>query len=614
LCKSLGNALLPIAWKSKRESYPGLLNAAGDEAYAAFLQQDIHRLVEDLGGLIKSNGHGRQRRRGGGGAPSRYREGFTSLSSSSLRVENLDIPITNVNETSPRLITSPLPLTFSQPLPPTPLSGLNFGSGGNAPNPLGPFGNEILNSTNMELGPISKTYAQLSEVMRLSCQALSLVCGDKTMEALRLSNFVKNVDLLWSLYGFTISTVEIALRSQKVSTVEVGNELTNTIMDYMAPQMQMLLRILPETIVAFTSVRNSGLSNDPKLNLMAVGRVAQLYPSIAIPRSVTETSIGQGFSYQNPPLLLDDSFLVLAELSLYFITILDVPVHHLMRLLYLAEIVKTTIGIMQAMKGRHPTNVRTKALLSAINQANHGRPDQPSAGTTTAFVAAVMEPFGMSYEEVEAVLHVIGETAFFQVLQTFVLPYVRKCLILMVTRHGLLLPASSTTQADWTVQQELEHLCDQLRLPKLDLLLDRRNILPEEQSLVHEWCCLLANEPSDQQAVPLNLPITFNLVKLPRRLDELFEISLRCVCHRCGTIPNDPSLCLLCGTFVCSQSYCCSEGEYGECNLHQSVCGGEIGIYLDVKRCVILLLRTGNGCFISAPYLDWHGEVDLGLK
>jgi hypothetical protein len=184
----------------------------------------------------------------------------------------------------------------------------------------------------------------------------------------------------------------------------------------------------------------------------------------------------------------------------------------------------------------------------------------------------------------------------------------------MVTRHGLLLPASSTTQADWTVQQELEHLCDQLRLPKLDLLLDRRNILPEEQSLIHEWCCLLANEPSDQQAVPLNLPITFNLVKLPRRLDELFEISLRCVCHRCGTIPNDPSLCLLCGTFVCSQSYCCSEGEYGECNLHQSVCGGEIGIYLDVKRCVILLLRTGNGCFISAPYLDWHGEVDLGLK
>lgn len=603
LCKSLGNTLLPIAWKSKRESYPGILNSATDEAYTAFLTQDIHRFVEDLGTLVKSNGHGRQRRRGAG-ASSRYREGFTSLSSS-LRVENLDLPamVSSAAETG-RLI--------SQPLPSTPLSGLNFGTGGNGPNPLGPFGNETLNNTNMEIGPISKTYAQLSEVMRLSCQALSLVCGDKTMEALRLSNFVKNVDLLWSLYGFTISAVEIALRSQKVSTVEAGSELTNTIMDYMAPQMHSLLRILPETIVAFTSVRNAGLSNDPKLNLMAFGRVAQLYPSIPVPRSVTETSVGQGISYQNPPLLLDDSFLVLAELSLYFVTVLDVPVHHLMRLLYLAEIVKSTIGIMQAMK-EQPTNVKTQGLFTALNEAiaPHVEP-----GVTTAFVVAVMEPFGMSRHDVEQVMMMqcMGERGFLQMLQTFVLPYVRKCIILMVTRHGLLLPANNSTKADWTVQEELEHLCDHLQLPQLATLLDRRNILPEEQSLVHEWCMQLANEPIDQQAVGLNLPIPFNLVKLPRRLDELFEISLRCVCHRCGTIPNDPALCLLCGTFVCSQSYCCSEGEYGECNLHQSVCGGEIGIYLDVKRCVILLLRTGNGCFISAPYLDWHGEVDLGLK
>lgn len=598
LCKSLGNALLPIAWKSTRESYPGVLTSANNEAYAGFLQQDVHRIVDDLGGMIKSNGHGRQRRRGGGGVggggtPSRYREGFTSLSASSLRVENSDI--------------------VPQSLPSLPLSGLNFGSGGNGPNPLGPFGNETLNTTNSDtslISNISKTYAQLSEVMRLSCQALSLVCGDKTMDALRLSNYVKNVDLLWSLYGFTISSVEIALRSQRVPTVELGGEHTNTVMDFMAPQMQTLLRILPETIIAFTSVRNSGLSNDPKLNLMAVGRIVQLYPSIAIPRSVSETSAAQGFSYQNQPLLLDDPFLVLAELSLYCVTILDVPVHHLMRLLYLAEIVKATIGIMQAMKGR-PTNIRTETLLNAINQLNSC--SQPP-GTVTSFVADIMEPFGMSYDEVEHCLKSMGETAFFQMLQTFVLPYLRKCTILMVTRHGLLLPSGNKTDADWTVQQEMEQVCSQLSLPKIEDLLDRRNVLAEEQSLIHEWCHLLANEPTDQQAVALNLPTTFHLVKLPRRLDELFEISLRCVCHRCGTIPNDPALCLLCGTFVCSQSYCCSEGEYGECNLHQSVCGGEIGIYLDVKRCVILLLRTGNGCFISAPYLDWHGEVDLGLK
>ncbi|KAG2173607.1 hypothetical protein INT43_005025 [Umbelopsis isabellina] len=607
LCKSLGNALLPIAWKSKRESYPGILSVADNAIYAQYLQQEVHRHVEELGALVKTNGHGRQRRRAG--TPSRYREGFTSLSSS-LRVESHEMPASD-HGIIPYLPPSTPPPTISQDR--GPLSGLNFGSGGNAPNPLGPFGNETLNNNNLELGPISKSYAQLSEVMRLSCQALSLVCGDKTMEALRLSNFVKNVDLLWSLYGFTISTIEIALRSQKTVTVEAGGETTNTLIDYIAPQMQTLLRILPETIVAFTSVRNSGLSNDPKLNLMAMGRLVQLYPSIAVPRNVMETSLAHEFSYQNQPLLLDDPFLVLAELSLYYVTVLDIPVYHLMRTLYLAEVVKATIGIMQAMDGR-PNHSKTQALLAKLNSG----PSSVAPGAITEFVVGVMEPLSMSRDRVTSILADnggMGESAFIKTLQTFVLPFVRKCMILMVTRHGLLVP-SQPTQADWPVEQEIQHLCGQLRLPQLATLLDRTDILAEEQSLVLEWSRVLALEPTDQQQyiIPLNLPIPCQLVKLPRRLDELFEISLRCVCHRCGTVPNDPALCLLCGTFVCSQSYCCSEGEYGECNLHQSVCGGEIGIYLDVKRCVILLLRTGNGCFISAPYLDWHGEVDLGLK
>ncbi|CAG8746872.1 19547_t:CDS:2, partial [Racocetra fulgida] len=38
-------------------------------------------------------------------------------------------------------------------------------------------------------------------------------------------------------------------------------------------------------------------------------------------------------------------------------------------------------------------------------------------------------------------------------------------------------------------------------------------------------------------------------------------------------------------------------------------CGGDIGIYLLVKKCVILLLHLENGCFQNAPYLDTHGEI-----
>jgi len=43
-------------------------------------------------------------------------------------------------------------------------------------------------------------------------------------------------------------------------------------------------------------------------------------------------------------------------------------------------------------------------------------------------------------------------------------------------------------------------------------------------------------------------------------------------------------------------------------------CTGPVGIYLLIKKCVILLLHVRNGCFHPAPFLDEHGEADLGLR
>lgn len=43
-------------------------------------------------------------------------------------------------------------------------------------------------------------------------------------------------------------------------------------------------------------------------------------------------------------------------------------------------------------------------------------------------------------------------------------------------------------------------------------------------------------------------------------------------------------------------------------------CGGEIGIYMVIKECFILLLHDNGGTVMNAPYLDAHGEVDLFLK
>ncbi|KAI8927517.1 hypothetical protein BC831DRAFT_452194 [Entophlyctis helioformis] len=114
--------------------------------------------------------------------------------------------------------------------------------------------------------------------------------------------------------------------------------------------------------------------------------------------------------------------------------------------------------------------------------------------------------------------------------------------------------------------------------------------------------------------VALDLPIVFELVSLPVRLESLFEQSRVQPCKKCGTVPVEPALCLFCGTFVCSQSYCCAEKEHGECNLHMAECAGSVGAYLLVKDGIMLLLHNENGFYVNPPYLDAHGEVDLKFR
>ncbi|KAJ1979713.1 E3 ubiquitin-protein ligase ubr1 [Dimargaris verticillata] len=114
--------------------------------------------------------------------------------------------------------------------------------------------------------------------------------------------------------------------------------------------------------------------------------------------------------------------------------------------------------------------------------------------------------------------------------------------------------------------------------------------------------------------IPMVWPAVMELTTLPTRFDFLFEKSNQVVCTNCNKVPSDPALCMFCGKFMCVQSFCCSHGYYGECNLHTMECGGPIGIFLLVKKNTALLLWNDNGTFIVTPYRDYHGEMDLGLK
>ncbi len=116
----------------------------------------------------------------------------------------------------------------------------------------------------------------------------------------------------------------------------------------------------------------------------------------------------------------------------------------------------------------------------------------------------------------------------------------------------------------------------------------------------------------------LEHPHIYELARLPSDLATLLQDTRRRHCKKCGSAPSEPALCLLCGDIVCLQSFCCQsedDGEKGEGNQHMETCGGAVGAYFKIKSNLVLLLYQGNGTFhFLSPYLDSHGEIDVGLR
>ncbi|KAK6637539.1 hypothetical protein RUM44_007961 [Polyplax serrata] len=119
----------------------------------------------------------------------------------------------------------------------------------------------------------------------------------------------------------------------------------------------------------------------------------------------------------------------------------------------------------------------------------------------------------------------------------------------------------------------------------------------------------------------VSLPKAVNgLVVLPRDYSELINMVSTFTCPNSDRDDTrNPTMCLVCGEMLCSQSYCCQQDlsniSVGACTFHAHRCGANCGIFLRVRECEILLLATPNrGCCLPAPYLDRYGEADPGLS
>ncbi|KAJ1819361.1 E3 ubiquitin-protein ligase ubr1, partial [Coemansia sp. RSA 2598] len=279
------------------------------------------------------------------------------------------------------------------------------------------------------------------------------------------------------------------------------------------------------------------------------------------------------------------------------------------------------------------------SLLSGGNDASLLQDSAPGIQALVVWATRQLQGADGNEETIERLKSAANPVTVAKLVTTLMLPFLRRVALLFYLQYGI----DIASEAPWLLSErqralsskecaqvlpqsepECARLLKLLHLPSMHEILDvtaQRNTVLLAESWLRELRLFRRRHKSPvslgagyTMAIPMSMPTLYSLVELPDRFEVLFERSAKAFCPRCNGVPSDPALCLLCGGFVCAQSFCCEEDGIGECNMHMRTCGGTVGVYLLVKKCGLLLLHHDNGCFMSAPYLDQHGEVDLGLK
>ncbi|KAJ3155333.1 hypothetical protein HDU86_004424 [Geranomyces michiganensis] len=421
--------------------------------------------------------------------------------------------------------------------------------------------------------------------------------------------------------SYTVRCLEVTARDRSVE----GSEAPIT--DHIPVNSLTLLRVLSDGLLTCASVEYRNHEWETLLERNGQQLMGSMFAGVL---TTEESAL---------PFLMMDGVDVLGELF-YGVDVMRGSADSFLEwtsMLYVREIVAALISVVEAVGFR-----------GMEVDAERGKGQVDTEWST--FFCSLGNMLSLEPGVIESVLERTGVAHLKWIVDTCVLGFMRRCVLFGWARAGLVFSDSGLPPGTL----EAERLRRQLRLPTVDDICNSRTLRSESLlcRLIGGWCRQLHDSnpaywaskghPSlprlgengavtttsadsaaaaDRYVVP-NSPLQISmctvrvprLITLPHRLEKLFEDSIRKVCKRCRTIPSDPALCLICGTFVCSQSYCCQEEDKGECHTHAATCGGDVGIYFIVKKCVIYLMHVENGCFIHPPYLDAHGEVDVGLR
>ena len=201
--------------------------------------------------------------------------------------------------------------------------------------------------------------------------------------------------------------------------------------------------------------------------------------------------------------------------------------------------------------------------------------------------------------------------------------FLRKCIILLHVRYGLDFECPFDVDRNLP---ELSRLTKFLHIPTVDAMCRTYGSLHESAGrltdLTNHWISqakIISQHLQTPIPIKLPHPAIFELIGLPKNYDTLTEEAIKRRCPTTGKEISDPAVCLFCGAIFCSQATCCMVGSelnpQGGCWQHMQKCAGKIGIFINIRKCMVLFTHMPlSGSFSHAPYLDRHGEPDPTLR
>lgn len=577
LCKAQGNAFLPIIWKGKEEDLPGALKP--DVPFDEWLVVDI---VAALKRAHKSAEPGSTGQIG----DAQYQDQFFKYNYDNIMgslVSKMSL-LQSEAWLSPSHQTPIVPSTTGRALP------ANTPGAFPADIPETRPASQIWESTDPTMTELTSAYIRLKKTIEKN-RLVNHTLKDKESE----SNGLCYSDVLAQTLGCSISAVEIQQRG-------VESPLGSTLLEKVPQHSLTHLRILAETAASYVTIgglKHGGKNRaatefskdcDRQMFQLFVGH-PQIYPLESL-----DTDLD---TYE--PLLIKDSFLFLTESSLCLSPTLRIDIHHLIKLCYIAEIVRVIISML----GNVPEEV--VPLPQWIFDQGRVPGCHPRFQSLMFLVARSgfvhKKPYLISTDQNDQLSHYSSLDAH-KTVEAYALTFLRKVTILLHARYGVDFNSQLSSQPE---ASELIRLSEALRLPSFDDVYSSivndggegssqetmraiRGIYNGWMAHAEHWFDTKWKGGMAREKITVGHPAIFELIGLPKNYDTLMEETMKRRCPTTGRDVSDPMLCLFCGEIFCGQSICCLK----EVQESRDNPGGQIGGAQQHMRKSVLSPKRGT--------------------